>query len=300
MNVPRPSLRDDSFVSFVAGILVAALMLMGGPTAYAAAVFDGGCCDGSPPLVGVQEVAPFELTPTEQVVAAPENILRHVLIIDEMDMPEGWAQPVSSTEIAASQWSPATTLTISPLARVVAVVYQDAASSQPRYGCGIRTEVTIVNSGNGAVSRAGSFKLIRETANGTEAVAAMQDVWDSAAQSPSAGIDPEGAQAGGGPPGSIYSLCVSLCLTQTFNERWAVFEDCLAIAGLAAAAVAAACCQVCLLGNVVFWPCMTACLGELALALGVPIAMLTGVCFADLIASLIAAQLVCRLGCIGV
>jgi hypothetical protein len=54
MNALRPSLRNDSFVSFVAGILVAAMMLVGGPTAYA---FTSRCpvpvslpliCDGPP------------------------------------------------------------------------------------------------------------------------------------------------------------------------------------------------------------------------------------------------------------
>lgn len=54
MNALRPSLRNDSFVSFVAGILVAAMMLVGGPTAYA---FASRCampvslplnCDGPP------------------------------------------------------------------------------------------------------------------------------------------------------------------------------------------------------------------------------------------------------------
>jgi hypothetical protein len=54
MNALRPSLRNDSFVSFVAGILVAAHMLVGGPTAYA---FASRCampvllpliCDGPP------------------------------------------------------------------------------------------------------------------------------------------------------------------------------------------------------------------------------------------------------------
>lgn len=38
MHALRPSLRNDTFVNFVAGILVAALMLVGGPTAYAAAL----------------------------------------------------------------------------------------------------------------------------------------------------------------------------------------------------------------------------------------------------------------------
>ncbi len=37
MNALRPSLRNDWFVNFVAGILVSALMLVGGPTAWAAA-----------------------------------------------------------------------------------------------------------------------------------------------------------------------------------------------------------------------------------------------------------------------
>lgn len=38
MNALRPSLRNDSFVSFVAGILVAAMVLVGGPTAWAARI----------------------------------------------------------------------------------------------------------------------------------------------------------------------------------------------------------------------------------------------------------------------
>ncbi len=52
MNALRPSLRNDSFVSFVAGILVATMMLMGGPTAWAAGIAF------SPPIEPPQSAAP--------------------------------------------------------------------------------------------------------------------------------------------------------------------------------------------------------------------------------------------------
>lgn len=52
MNALRPSFRNDSFVSLVAGILVAAMMLVGGPTAWAASRMLASArisppCDGS-------------------------------------------------------------------------------------------------------------------------------------------------------------------------------------------------------------------------------------------------------------
>jgi hypothetical protein len=103
MNALRPSLRNDSFVSFIAGILVAALMLMGGPTSYASApLLDEPCCGNSPPVALVEETAESVLTPVEQHAASPESLYELIVVLDSLPVPAPWTDAGGSITIPAT------------------------------------------------------------------------------------------------------------------------------------------------------------------------------------------------------
>jgi hypothetical protein len=94
LNALHPSLRNDSFVSFVAGILVAALMLVGGPTAYAAAHAHGAAKVGLPGVAFscFADTQPSPPIPTSSQMRAMQETLA-----------VGWGVAGNSPVLALSQ-----------------------------------------------------------------------------------------------------------------------------------------------------------------------------------------------------
>ncbi len=292
MNALRPSLRNDSFVSFVAGILVTAMMLIGGPTAYA---YSRIACDAAPPTAVVEETNFAVLTPTAQFAHSPFELFEQIFVLEETPVPVECVGSSAEILISGNSDTPERLGRIDCAASIVSIAFWDCAGSPIRFGYGIRSEIVIdIGDGSPAV-KSSAFKLIGESQNEQAAIdggALLIQRLDQLSSNPSLyGL------TGDGGIGSTYSECVRSCLSSQYAAAIAILADCADLVQDASFLIASECGLVCvLLGG----PAWLACVGECLLGLG---ALATGVgaaCLAAFLATLATALIGCRIGCIGV
>jgi len=246
---------------------------------------------GATPPVAVVEQTEYVLTPVQQVEEIPTDVYELLMVLSSQPLPDQWFDAGCVVPVAETASAPSSILTINVLATVIAVVFWDSTGQTTRYGYGIQSKVTIDLGNGGPLIHSGAFKLVRETADSSEAMVGAVEFTNSLEQN-ALGIGAVGIVATAG----VYTDCVGLCITGCHEKAWALVKKCMVVVEDVAFAAAGACALACLLSTGGWLACVTLCMTAPVGGL----AMFSGTCIAAYIALLTVSIPLCTLGCIGV